>query len=76
VVFGLVPIPSLQITNLAGQMQISWPTNAQGFRLQTATELAPQPDWAPTTNAVFTVGDQNTATLTATGVAAFYRLNQ
>ena len=76
VVLGMVPIPSLQITNLAGQLQISWPTNALGFTLQQATTLGPPPDWTPATNAIIPISDRNTATLTANGSAAFYRLAQ
>jgi hypothetical protein len=76
IALSLAPIPSLQITNLAGQVQISWPTNAQGFTLQQATTLAPQPDWTPATNTIVPVGNQNIVTLPATNAATFYRLKQ
>ena len=76
VVLSLTPIPSLQITNLTGQVRISWLTNAQGFTLQQATMLAPLPDWTPATNPIIPNGDQNTTTLTVTGTAAFFRLKQ
>ncbi|MGD0017512.1 MAG: hypothetical protein ABSC38_08385, partial [Verrucomicrobiia bacterium] len=76
VALSLVPIPSLQITNMTGQLQISWPTNALGFILQQATTLAPPPDWTPVTNAVVPIGNRNAVMLPATSSATFYRLEQ
>lgn len=73
---SLVPVPSLQILNLAGQAQIFWPAAAQGFTLQTATTLVPLPDWTSVTNAVVPIGDRNTVTLPTTGSSVFYRLIQ
>ena len=76
VALSLVPIPSLQITNLAGQVQVSWPTNTVGFTLQQANTLTPPPDWTPMSNPVVPINDRNTMTFPATNSAAFYRLKQ
>lgn len=65
--FSLAPAPSLQINyTSAGQVQISWATNAVGYALQMATNLAPPVIWFPATNTVNSTNGQNIVTLNAT----------
>lgn len=76
VALSLVPVPSLQITNVTGELQISWPTAAQGFVLETAPALGGSPGWTPVTNTIVPIGGRNTVTLGAAGSAAYFRLKQ
>ena len=65
--------PRLSITHVAGQVVVTWPTNAAGLVLQATTNLATPGGWVAATN-VIVVGDQNTATNSIGAQARFYRL--
>lgn len=39
-------IPTLAITRNSSQIQLTWPTNATGFQLETATNLASPTVWS------------------------------
>ena len=73
---SLVTIPTLQITNVAGHVQLSWPAAAAGFGLQKTAALSPTAVWTVVTDPVTTNGGQNVVTVTATNAAVFYRLQQ
>jgi hypothetical protein len=72
----VIPLPTLQITTDANDLMLSWPTNANGFVLQSADNLAPVPNWSRVTAPVSVVGDQNTVTIAATNAMQFFRLQQ
>ena len=71
-----VPVPSLQITNSAGQLQVSWPAAAQGFMLEQAATLTTPTIWTPVTNTVNVLHGRNVVTVTSTDLSRFYRLRQ
>jgi len=51
--------PSLTIAQeTAGQLTLSWPTWATGYKLYSTTNLAPPAVWSEVTNAVTVVGDK------------------
>jgi hypothetical protein len=62
----------LNISRTGNSLAISWPTNATGFTLQTATSLAPA-SWSNAGNPVVQ-GAQNLFTTMATNTVRFYRL--
>jgi len=42
---GPIPVPSIAIGMTAGEIEISWPADASGFRLQVTPSLA-TPSWS------------------------------
>ena len=75
-VLSLSPAPFLQITNVGGNVQISWPATAAGYTLERATTLASGGDWTPVSNQLSVVADSNTVSVLPAGQAVFYRLRQ
>ncbi|MCX6921879.1 MAG: hypothetical protein NT154_01480 [Verrucomicrobia bacterium] len=77
-VFSLtLPPPELKLTASGANIVLTWPTNATGFTLQSATALANGGDWQDSTLKVTVVGDQNVVTVDTTAPtapAAFFRL--
>jgi hypothetical protein len=73
---SLSPPPFLQITNLAGTVQIYWPAAAIGYVLESATSLGPPSNWTATTNPVGVAGDRNIVNVVPSGQTVFYRLKQ
>jgi hypothetical protein len=66
--------PVLQITPLGNQAQLSWPTNAAGFLLQSTTNFIPPVSWATVTNLPVVIGDQMVVTNTMANGSQFFRL--
>ncbi len=69
-------VPTLQITNQSGRLQISWPAAFPGFNLQSATTLQPDGNWTGVTNPVVSQGALNTVTLATTNAPTFFRLKK
>jgi hypothetical protein len=63
----------LNINRQSNRIVVSWPTNALGFVLQTAANLAPA-NWAAATNATAVVNDQYFVTNNLPATPAFFRL--
>jgi len=53
---------------------LSWPTNAVGFQLQSATGLSPTPNWTIVTNIPTVAGSRFFVTNAAISAAQFFRL--
>ncbi len=70
---GKVP-PRLAIAHSGDTVQLSWPTNATGFVLQSATTLANGGDWQDSSLMPTETNGQEVATVTPTGPRAFFRL--
>ncbi|MEI6603469.1 MAG: carboxypeptidase regulatory-like domain-containing protein [Clostridia bacterium] len=68
--------PFLQVQVSDGSVIITWPVSAQGFSLQTTTNLANSSSWAVMTNIPAVVNSQFIVTNSVTGGARFYRLKQ
>jgi len=66
--------PTLAIRYLGDRVELTWPTNSSGFRLQGAPVLGPAPAWSPITNAPQTTGDRFRIELPPAEAAGFYRL--
>ncbi len=69
-----VVIPTLSITQLGSNVQISWPTNAADFNLESTITLT-SPSWGPVGGAVV-VGTNNVVTVSNPTGNAFYRLQK
>ncbi len=69
-------LPSISIANgTAGTVVLRWPTPAQPFALESATNVVAAP-WATVTNSVSSSGGTNSVTLDVTGGQQFYRLHK
>ncbi len=68
--------PQLAIAPSGGTLQLSWPTSATGFVLQSATTLANGGDWQDSSLTPATVGDQNMVSVETTNTASFFRLHK
>jgi hypothetical protein len=66
--------PSLTFVPSSGGMQLTWPVEAAGFVLETATNLA-QPEWIPVTVPPSQVGNQWQQVIPAGRTNQFYRLH-
>ncbi len=76
VVDASLPPPALEILQMdPASVQISWPTNAVGYALESATNL-PAQAWIPVTNRVTINGHFSTVQLDATGPRRFFRLRK
>jgi uncharacterized repeat protein (TIGR03803 family) len=75
---SLAPVirPQLSIIRSAPNVILSWPTNATGFVLQSATTLANGGDWQDTILSATETNGQKVVTLTPTGAHGFFRLNK
>ena len=73
---GSVSAPQLTITPSEANIILTWPTNAAGFTLQSATNLASPALWATNSPAPVIVNGQNTVTNPISGAQQFYRLSQ
>ena len=73
--FGRLTIPSLQIAPATGSKVIlTWPNWADGYTLETSTNLLSGAAWTPLTNGVAVAGNNLVLTNNAGNAAAFYRL--
>ncbi len=69
-----VPPPVLEIVDSGARtVELSWPTNAAGYRLESAMSRLRQV-WTPVTNAIESVGDSYSVQLGANGSQSFFRL--
>ncbi len=69
------PSPTLTVRREGGELVLTWPTNAMGFRLEYATNL-PATNWMAASPLPVVVNGENVVTNVFTGGAAFYRLQQ
>ncbi|HEX7619018.1 MAG TPA: choice-of-anchor tandem repeat GloVer-containing protein, partial [Verrucomicrobiae bacterium] len=78
VVFSLtLPAPpQLTITRSGTNVIVTWPANAAGFALQSATNLVSPSVWSTNLPAPVVVNGQNTVTNAISGTRQFYRLTQ
>jgi len=67
-------VPLLKIARASGKVVLSWPTNADGFILQSRPNLSPSSVWTTVTNARVTVGNLYMVTNNVDGTSNFYRL--
>ena len=68
--------PQLSITPTGSSVALTWPTNAVGFTLQSATNLGPSAVWSTNSPAPVVIAGQNTVTNPITGAQKFHRLVQ
>src|SRR6266404_6046317 len=73
---GSVGAPQLIITLSAGNVLLTWPTNATGFTLQSTTNLASPAVWTSVFPAPFIVNGLDSVTNPIFGKQKFYRLSQ
>ena len=69
-----VPSPQLNITSQGNAAILTWSTNATGFTVQSATNLAPPVAWNTVSPAPAIVHGLETVTNPMAGTAKFYRL--
>lgn len=67
--------PTLAIARVGNDIQVSWPTNASGFTLQSKTSLS-SGTWNAVTELPATVGANNVVTITNATGNQFFRLEQ
>ena len=75
-VFELIVSPKLAITPSGPDVILTWPTNAAGFTLESATNLVPPVVWVTNATTPVVVSTNNVVTNTITGTKRFYRLIQ
>jgi hypothetical protein len=63
------------VTEVGGNLVISWPSSAAGYSLESTTDLS-QNNWNPVPQSPAVVGDFNVVTNTTDGQATFYRLHK
>jgi hypothetical protein len=68
------PSPTLMITRNGGNIILSWPTNATGFNLYSASLLSSNMTWTAVTPPVYIVGGQYTVTNTLPVGTEYFRL--
>ncbi len=73
-VFSLFLPPPLILTVSGTDIILNWPTNADGFTLQSTTNLAAPVTWSPVTPAPSNVNGENAVTNARAGGQTFYRL--
>jgi hypothetical protein len=66
--------PRVSVSSSGNQIIVSWPTNAVGLHLESATDLNAN-SWSPVANATTVVGTQNTVTVNTSGNSQFFRLS-
>jgi uncharacterized repeat protein (TIGR03803 family) len=74
--FSIYVFPEIAITSVGNNAVVSWPTNAMGFTLQTATNLSPPVIWSTVSTNPIVVNGENTMTQPITGARQFFRLSQ
>ena len=73
--FSIFIQPQLTILSSEGNVVLTWPSNYDGFTLQSATNLA-SPVWTTNSFAPVVVNGQNIVTNPISGTQRFYRLSQ
>jgi hypothetical protein len=66
--------PGLSVFRTNAAVIVSWPASADGFLLETASDLAPPATWNPVTNPVLSASGQLSVVLPAIGPGQFHRL--
>jgi hypothetical protein len=66
--------PSLQISQVADQIQLVWPAGATAFALRAKPDSLVAGDWETVTNVPVLIGDSNFLTLPVETHSSFYRL--
>jgi hypothetical protein len=66
--------PRVSIAQGHGTVTISWPTNAIGFQLESATGLPASNSWSSVSDPIVVAGDQNTVTVSIDSARRFFRL--
>lgn len=74
ILVGSLPRISI-VGNPGGTVLLSWPTPAQPFNLESATNIVAAP-WATVTNSITSSGGTNSATINAIGNQQFFRLHK
>jgi hypothetical protein len=67
---------ALNIRVSGANVVLTWPTNATGFTLEFATNLASPAAWKTNSAPTIVIGGQNTATNPISGTQMFFRLSQ
>jgi uncharacterized repeat protein (TIGR03803 family) len=76
-VFSLsLPLPQLTIIRSGANVNLTWPTNATGFTLQSTTNLVSPGVWSTVSPAPVIVNGQNTVTNPISGTKKFFRLSK
>jgi uncharacterized repeat protein (TIGR03803 family) len=70
------PAPTLTIVPSGTNVVLTWPVNAAGFTLQSATNLVSPVIWTNVSPAAVVVNGQNAVTNPISGTQKFYRLSQ
>ncbi len=68
--------PQLTISSADTNVLLAWPTNATGFTLEFATDLASPTVWNTDSTAPVIINQQNVVTNSISGTRMFYRLSQ
>ena len=72
---GLIPQPTLAVSRSGNSLQLAWPASANGFTLQSATNLASPVNWQPAGLMVIqTNGEFRATALFPANGAAYFRL--
>jgi uncharacterized repeat protein (TIGR03803 family) len=76
-VFSIFIQPQLTLIPSGPYMILTWPTNYNGFTLQSTTNLGSSATWTTVSPEPVTIGSQNIViNTTSTGTQQFYRLSQ
>lgn len=75
-IFSLFIPPPLSIGLSGANTILSWPTNADGFTLQSTTNLADPASWSAVSPAPVNLNGENVVTNPASGGQIFYRLTR
>ena len=75
-IFSLFILPQLAINFSGGNAVLSWPTNADGFSLQSTLDLTPSALWGPVFPLPVVVSGQYVVTNSGPTAQMFYRLVQ
>jgi uncharacterized repeat protein (TIGR03803 family) len=73
-IFRIAQPPVLQLSLVAGQIQLAWPVFDSEFQLQSSSDLNNPNGWTPVTSALSTNSNQVTVSQTAPTNNIFYRL--
>jgi sugar lactone lactonase YvrE len=70
-----LPPPTLQMTTVGDKVILFWPVAAEGFVLETSSEISGAP-WIPVTNGITVSGDNYVLSLKRDAPRAFFRLHR
>lgn len=71
---GVTQRPALRVAREGGEARVSWPVSATGFVLQETNALPG--GWADSTATISVSGDENVASIPASGAAKYFRLSK